>query len=536
MVLGLLISLTVFCGDGRSSHAAAADEIVILFDQSGSMGRYDPKLVSKIWLMTFLRTFEAPHRAIFTGFDEKIREYIEVSTDQRPDMAELVRTLDGISTSGLATDLEAPFRLLLERGNLRSVKLALIVSDGEPEIWDGKLGYLSKAVRADRRYDDLNRAYDGLAAEGLNAAQLFDRLGARFHLRNIDLIEAHLPAIGKALGARLIIWDLSGRSYYLRNWARMAGAQYLPIRVAAHEKPVKQLRKALLHLQEKASEMVEETLPADHRAVVETVLSSVPETKQASPPEPTTPETAAAARPSPGLPTAAPRTGKGQPSQTDRDRQAEPASTRPRASPDSGTSGSLWWELVAAILGSVVVAGVFLARRIRRQAPEGQSFAPALATAGDRSGPQDAGVEVETDVSNFVDERVKQAMTEAEKLRRELLGRASAHMEIERRFSLRVSVPPGAIEVHWTNPDGQPGMGRGFNISMHGILFEAKGFKAKGIDRIVFPKQNTVMNVKHADISRREENKAAAVLHEFEKNVDNWMTWIQLLTRINEDA
>ncbi len=498
-VVWLWIVLAAFLATPAS--AAQIGEVVVLFDQSGSIKKYDPRLASKVWLKTFLRTFETPHRIVFSGFDEEIRDYIEASTDNPEDMDELAANMGAVAAGGRATDLESPFRLLLDRGGADAIKLALIVTDGEPEIWDKKLGYLSKAVRADERYADLNREFHALESQGVGSAELFDRLSNRYHLRNIEHIESLMPAIGRNFGGKLIIWDLSGRSYYLRTWARMAGAQHLSIRLVDGEKPVERLRDALVALQEKASEMVDEPLPPDHRALVESVLAEEPETKADLKPV------------GEGMPVAVP-----EPPPPPPEKKAEPAPDPPSTVPVSERKdGAPWpWILLAAVL---LILALFSIRRVA-----------ARSKASDKDGPEfdvDAG---------FIQDQVKDALAQAESMRRDMIDRTVGYDGPERRFAVRVPVLPGAMTVSWTNSDGSAGSGNGIDMSMHGVLFEAKGFDAKAIDTIAFSRHDVVLTVKRAEIHERDGDRVAAVIEEFDNNVDDRMTWIEMLTRVAPES
>ncbi len=127
-------------------------------------------------------------------------------------------------------------------------------------------------------------------------------------------------------------------------------------------------------------------------------------------------------------------------------------------------------------------------------------------------------------------------MAEAEAMRRDMVERTARGDTAERRFSVRVAAAPGAVEVHWKNSDGSKGVGRGLDISMNGVLFEADGFGAGSIEKIVFPRQKRQVGVKKADVQRRDGGKAAAVLHGFANNIDDRIAWIELLTRVKEDV
>ena len=127
------------------------------------------------------------------------------------------------------------------------------------------------------------------------------------------------------------------------------------------------------------------------------------------------------------------------------------------------------------------------------------------------------------------------ALSDAEKLRRRLMAEETQWSENERRFAVRVPVPAGAMTVHWTNLDGGRNEGSVVNISMRGVLFEAADFDAATIDRVVCPRFDIVLNVTDAFVQRKETDRVVVVMVEFEDHVDSWMTWTELITRIEED-
>ena len=108
-------------------------------------------------------------------------------------------------------------------------------------------------------------------------------------------------------------------------------------------------------------------------------------------------------------------------------------------------------------------------------------------------------------------------------------------LENERRFAVRVPVPAGAMTVYWTNRDGVRHEGNVVNISMRGVLFEAAEFDTATIDRVVCPRFNIALNVTDAAVQRRETDRVVVVMVEFEDNVDSWMAWTELITRIEEE-
>ncbi|MBF0095602.1 MAG: VWA domain-containing protein [Alphaproteobacteria bacterium] len=526
-VLGLFL---LVCASGRgAAEPGPPADILILFDQSGSMGRYDPRLASKAWLMTFVKTFASSHRIAVVGFDEALHEHLVVDTGNAGEAASLGPALDAIAIRGKATDLEMPFRHLEERARPET-KLALIVTDGEPEIWDAKLGYLSRHVLEDRAYDGINQAYRDMRAAGASEKDLFEQLGHRYFTRNIDLIESHLAPLGKMLGGKLIIWDLSGKSYYLRTWAKAAGAQYLPMRVAATENPAEHLRQAMLDLQRKSSVLIQEALPADHDARAEAVLTAIPEVGPVS--SAAKPDPAPASPPSPApVPPAPPESVLPTPPESV---PSTPPESVPQAEKDGGV-GILPWAL--PVLALVAVAAFLFGRRREDERAPPEAAPPEVVLPEVAPSVAPVAVSDAEDASRFIAEKVQNALDDAEKLRRRLLVDESDAIDREdRRFSLRVTVPEGAMDIHWTDGDGNECHGSAVDISMQGVRFLAPVFDAVAISRVVCPRMGLSLNVVQSTISRHDGRHAVAVLGRFENNLDDWMRWVEIVTRIDQDA
>ncbi|MBF0391890.1 MAG: VWA domain-containing protein [Alphaproteobacteria bacterium] len=502
----------VLVGLVGSGSAQEQPDIMILFDQSGSVGKHDPKLASKAWLLTFLETFDNPYKIEIVGFDEALYRHLAVERDTATDIKALNQAIDEIEMAGKATDLEMPFRYLLNFAKT-STKLAIIISDGEPEIWDAKLGYLSKEVQADPRYDDLNRQYRQMKDAGVSKRTRFEKLGALYHARNVELIESQLPGIANLIGDRLIIWDLSGTSYYLKTWAKAAGAQYLPMRVAAQESPVEQLQKAMTALQRQSSAIVNEALPDDHEHRAAVALTAIPEIAakvqdhehQAAVALTAIPEIAAKVQP------------EEMPAPPVEPKAPEPAPLQPVAPPPSRDGQPSSWLIVLVLLGGAAGAYAFFRRR-----------APVSSSAK-------AGPAIPLDLaSQYIDAKVKNALDDAEKLRRKLLVNESGAVNVERRFSLRVSVPPGAMEVQWIGEDGDKRETPAIDISMHGVKFETYGAGIASVTAIICPKMEAVLAVKKFEEIRRDGSRAVALLIEFDNNLDDWMRWVEIITRIDE--
>ncbi len=271
-----------------SIPSSAADEsvgdVIILFDQSASMKDYDPKLISKVWMLTFIKTFERPYNVFLVGFDDKLHKHAKVNMGNKKDVDALRDKIKKIETHGLTTDMEAPLRYLLERNDINPVAFAVIISDGEPEIWDEKRWYLSKKIRSDLRYEDLNKQYRSLKAQGFTKKQLYNRLQNLYHAKNLKVINERLGELSEKVGRKLVFLDISGDFKFFKNWAKAANAQHILANALGEENPVETLRSAILALQKKASDILSEQLPIDH----EERMEPIPEPKAIEKPAPVT--------------------------------------------------------------------------------------------------------------------------------------------------------------------------------------------------------------------------------------------------------
>lgn len=271
-----------------STPACLADEnvsdVIILFDQSASMNDYDPKLISKVWILTFLKTFEKPYNVLLVGFDDKLHIHEKITMKNKKDVEALNDKIKRIETHGLTTDMEAPLRYLLERHDLNPIAFAVIISDGEPEIWDEKRWYLSKKIRSDFRYKGLTRQYLSLKNQGITKKQLYNRLKDRYQAMNLSVINERLAELKEKIGKKLIFLDISGNFKFFKSWAKTANAQYILANAQNEEDPAEALRNTMIALQEKASNILSEELPPDHEKRVEPIpepktIEPIPELK-----------------------------------------------------------------------------------------------------------------------------------------------------------------------------------------------------------------------------------------------------------------
>jgi len=285
----IIVLILAFFLASPVSHAEDIPEGIIFVDKSGSVKKHDAGLKSRDLLIAFLRTLKKPFRIVLAGFNEEIYEYISVVTDTKADIEALAGEIEKIDAHSYCTDLEIPFRYLLEREGKETIKFALIISDGEPDIWDGKLRHFSKRVKSDPRYEHLNSQYRMLKASGLSPDELFERLGHLYHERNLELIEEQLSGLRGRTGDRILLWDLSGESAYLKSWAEKCGAQYLPMKTEQNLTPVDFLRYVTLSLSARSSSITHSP-PSQHYGIpgkspLPTPVEPKPETSPEQRPE-----------------------------------------------------------------------------------------------------------------------------------------------------------------------------------------------------------------------------------------------------------
>jgi Na+-transporting methylmalonyl-CoA/oxaloacetate decarboxylase gamma subunit len=529
----LIFSLLFFAS--ASSAADKPGKVLILFDQSGSMHQNDPKLISKVWLTAFIKAFKEPYDVTLAGFDDGVYEQIRITTEKKKDVEAIAEKVEKIETRGLTTDQEAPLRYLLESDEIDPVSFAVIVSDGEPEIWDEKRFYLSRKIRSDSRYEDLNKQYRLLKSRGLSKRELFDKLYSQYHARNLELIRERLAMIRERFGSRLVFLDISGEFEYFKNWADAAGAEYIPVPARGDISSVDRLRMTITALLKKASEVAQEPLPADSDMLVEPMLEAEPVSPAKEPATPETPEKTETAE------TAEPV--EAEPLQ-EKQKQATPPEKAEVTKKEKiqGPGGSWVVFLFIFILAAVLIFISFRSRRISK--PEAaEPVEPPTTMPAEEKGPDMDGIRKMLtrlmkaslkEADSYIDTEIDKAVEAADKARLEKLKFEFNLQGSERRFALRIPVPPGAMQVYWTDENGEKREGEAVNISMHGVLFKAPGINAEGIDCMKCPGLNVDFHITSSRVEKKEGDLAVATLDEFEDNVNARMKWVEILTRIEE--
>lgn len=528
----LLLAVPASSADNKSG------KVVILFDQSASMKDYDPKLISKVWLITFINTFEKPYDITFAGFDDVIHEHIRMVTKNKEDVITITKKAEEIKAKGLTTDLEVPLRYLLERNDIDPILFAIIVSDGEPEIWDEKRWYLSRKIRSDPRYEDLNRQYRSLKSQGISPRGIYDKLYSLYEARNLKLIRERLAMIKEKLGNKLVFLDISGEFEFFKDWAKTANAEYIMIPAVSEKSPVDALRTSMISLQEKASKVVQEPLPEDHERIIDPIL----EAESGSPPKAALPETPLFEAKSPvetlitTRPVEAPQEEAAErPVQVPPGKKEKVEKEKP-VKLDNKRQILVVLLLFAAVFILAILwifkkpehknAGKGTDELVAEKRPDIEDVRKRLKELA-RSSIEDA--------IKYIDNEVKKVISDADKARLEMLEAELGLRKPERRFSLRIPVPPRAMQVYWTDKQGVRREGSAINISMHGVMFKAHRFDADGIDYIKCPYLNLDFDVERSRIEKRGPDFAVALLDEFKDNVNAGMKWVEILTRIEEE-
>lgn len=543
--LAFCLAFFCLCVHQPSLAEEEAVEVAILFDQSASMNDFDPKLVSKKWLMEFALSFKKTYTVVFAGFDDRVHEHVRLTTGSEEDVRLLSEKIESIITGGITTDLETPLQYLVESNAKRPLSMAVIVSDGEPEIWDEKRPFLSKRVRTDKRYDDLNSQYNSLKSEGRDPRQIYDLLHADYQARNIKLIKERLAWIKEKFGNRLVFLDVSGGSEYFTSWAKEAGSEYIAISPQRDASPVERLRSALISLKQKTADIVKEPQPEGKETVLEIPLET--DLKPAR--EIGTPGPEAIAKPieepAPAVEPAVTPEAKPEPAPVeikdheDVGKKAEdltPARTMQKAGKPVAVEGRWpWWAAILLLLTAtaIILCVVILQKKNQelKQEETEKTKSPELEHLREKA--EKISKTSAKDVTRYIDEEINTAIGDADELRSRLIAEEKEKFKFDRRVALRIPVPPGAMDVRWINKAGELKNGPAREISMTTVSFESRDFDGDGINAIICPGLNLTLRVKRSGIRHREEGRVVALLEEFEDNIEDRMKWVETLTRID---
>lgn len=106
-------------------------------------------------------------------------------------------------------------------------------------------------------------------------------------------------------------------------------------------------------------------------------------------------------------------------------------------------------------------------------------------------------------------------------------------IEFNISFALRARVPDDAATVFWVNNFGSQLSGELRSMSLHGVKFHAQEFSATQIKQIYFRKSNRTLNITHSEFVEKQGNLVIFRIHEFAQQAEDWMLWIEQLTRMH---
>jgi len=501
-----LLIISVVCSCPPAVSAGTSDDIVIIVDQSASMQEYTPRFVAGLWISAFLQTFTGGHNINLAGFSEDVTEHIRLELRNESDLNKLREYMQKIPASGLITDFEPPLEYLLKYP--REIGLVVFITDGKPDIWDEKNVHLSRKIRMDKRYSGLNSIYASSRSQGTPGRELLESLKARYEARNNELVDGHLTGLRKKFGGKIVFLDVSGKHGYLPVMAEKINAHYVKTVIEAGENSEEEVKKALAELLIIAGKVLR---PGEEEAAA---LKARLE-KSAR-------ERAAAAR---------------------RERDLEK------------------WLYVGVLLVLIIAVGACLLWRIRKKAaaapvddaaqlepavaavtePQEEEYSPDFALLDDRGYIATVKKKYQAMASTSLEAARRYIEKEIliadkrgnlEKLR--LLRQMLEEVQFDRRFSLRVPVPPGTMHVIWKDPSGNTRKSPVIDISFSSLLFEEPDFTAGKIDAIECLPLDMKMDVKNSVLETRENRLHVVILEDFDDNVRDRMHWIEMLTRIEE--
>jgi hypothetical protein len=498
-------------------RAAPAPEpigkIVILFDESASMNQHNAVSVAKLWVATFLSTFTRPYQIILAGFSETTVIHDEASTTDPAQIGPMREKVERLQAHGLVTDFEKPFAYLAR--NKESIALAILITDGEPEIWDEKSWYLSRTIRHDARYDNLNADYRQMRDGGASKEKRYRKLAESYTKRNLALTDQWLSMIKESPMIQLIVLDISGSHTYTRSWAEQAGGELVVADMESRD-PQAALRSAFSTLQEKVSEALDEPLPPDATARIET----------GSPPS--------------------------------QEPVPQPASVKP--APPIEKKSPPRWDLVAAIVGALIVLAVLFIRskRVLRRVSASEAVPPdepALQAEEAVTPPVDFGLMDESPhyvdtvkrryraltatsleaAHRYINDEISKAEKAGDEDRLQELMSHLRHGAFDRRVSLRIPAPAGAMDVVWLDADVGERQGGVIDISLHAALFDASDYRGEPILAIYHHPSDHRFEIQSFHTVERDLNQRVLVIENFTDIIMDKINWIELLTRLDND-
>ncbi|MBF0196016.1 MAG: hypothetical protein HQL71_15770 [Magnetococcales bacterium] len=113
-------------------------------------------------------------------------------------------------------------------------------------------------------------------------------------------------------------------------------------------------------------------------------------------------------------------------------------------------------------------------------------------------------------------------------------GEIPQHVGFDRRFALRIKVPTKTLLVRGLLSNGEAFQSYAKNVSMHGINFRAPYLPIADIKQLVFLNKNKTLEVVEYQLHRQTSSEAVAILTSFVNGPDDWMQWIERITRMDQ--
>ncbi|GAB4287168.1 MAG: hypothetical protein Kow0092_40280 [Deferrisomatales bacterium] len=117
-----------------------------------------------------------------------------------------------------------------------------------------------------------------------------------------------------------------------------------------------------------------------------------------------------------------------------------------------------------------------------------------------------------------------------------VVASAAPPPRVERRVSLRIPVPSGAMLVCWTDGRGIQRWAAVIDFSMRHLAFPAAGFDGEAVDAVLCPGPGWIFDVTRSGVERRDADRVVIRIEEFARGADDWMRWVEALTRIEEEG
>ena len=166
-------------------------------------------------------------------------------------------------------------------------------------------------------------------------------------------------------------------------------------------------------------------------------------------------------------------------------------------------------------------------------------FDDAFVKRRENSMPTDEVIKAE---SLSADKEDKSKGYKAKKMDRDLTALSANYLNsisIESKISPRVIVNPGRIMVVWrdtlglSNADSKTD--EVLEISMNTIKFHCLGSEPAAVSQLIFPLTGKTLDIVQAILQSYNGETAVFRLVEFANNGEDWMTWIEKISRINEE-